>query len=314
MKTALHEFYEHAQINMPEEISHEIGHFNIFDVEKLVATYIEKPFMPYNRRDYYKISLIIGENTAEYADKIINIDKSALLFASPEIPYHWIPKNSQQSGYFCIFTSEFLNKSKSGVVLDQLPIFKPGGCPVFLLAESDLPEITALFQRMQKAVASDYRFKYDLLRTYVLELIHLGQSFQSDTSFYSNQTSSERICSLFVELLERQFPIDSMNTTLTLRSAADYAERLAVHVNHLNRVLKEKFNCTTTQLIQSRIVQEAKIMLRHSAWNVSEIAYSLGFEEIAHFSNFFKKATSLTPMAFRANPSIPIEEQGKSND
>jgi AraC-like DNA-binding protein len=32
---------------------------------------------------------------------------------------------------------------------------------------------------------------------------------------------------------------------------------------------------------------------------VSEIAYSLGFEEVAHFSNFFKKHTSLSPLHYR---------------
>ena len=74
---------------------------------------------------------------------------------------------------------------------------------------------------------------------------------------------------------------------------------LAVHVNHLNKVLKENTGKTTTELITSRVVQESKILLKQTDWNISEIAYSLGFEEVAHFSNFFKKQTSLTPLAFR---------------
>ncbi len=57
---------------------------------------------------------------------------------------------------------------------------------------------------------------------------------------------------------------------------------------------------TTTGLILERIVQEAKILLKHTDWNISEIAYSLGFEEPAHFNNLFKKHTSLTPKSFRA--------------
>jgi AraC-like DNA-binding protein len=39
--------------------------------------------------------------------------------------------------------------------------------------------------------------------------------------------------------------------------------------------------------------------LRQTDWNVSEIAYSLGFEEVAHFSNFFRKHTSTSPLGFR---------------
>jgi AraC family transcriptional activator of pobA len=85
-----------------------------------------------------------------------------------------------------------------------------------------------------------------------------------------------------------------------LRTPKDYADRLAIHVNHLNKVLKESTGSTTTKIISDRILQEAKIMLKNSDWTVSEISYSLGFEEVAHFSNFFKKRTAVTPLAFRA--------------
>jgi AraC-like DNA-binding protein len=73
-----------------------------------------------------------------------------------------------------------------------------------------------------------------------------------------------------------------------------------VHVNHLNKVLKEITGKTTTEIISSRIIQEAKILLKQTNWNISEIAYSLGFDDLANFSNFFKKQTSFTPMAFRS--------------
>lgn len=70
-------------------------------------------------------------------------------------------------------------------------------------------------------------------------------------------------------------------------------------MNHLNKVLKENTGKTTTELITSRLTSEAKILLKQTDWNISEIAFSLGFEELAHFSNFFKKQTSFTPLAFR---------------
>ena len=57
---------------------------------------------------------------------------------------------------------------------------------------------------------------------------------------------------------------------------------------------------TTTDVISSRIAQEAKILLKQTNWNISEIAYSLGFEEVAHFSNFFKKQSGISPLAFRS--------------
>jgi len=104
---------------------------------------------------------------------------------------------------------------------------------------------------------------------------------------------------LFIELLERQFPIENTTQILQLKTATDFADTLRVHVNHLNKVLKEITGKTTTEIIASRINQEAKILLKQTSWNVSEIAYSLGFEEVAHFSNFFKKHTKVSPLAFR---------------
>jgi AraC family transcriptional activator of pobA len=298
--TSVEEFYKEIASRIPDEISKEIGHFNVFKYEDVLARLKVKPVMPYNRRMYYKISLISGEYTLEYADKAMEIGNKTLLFATPKIPYHYVPKGENQSGYFCIFTDEFLIKNKSGMALDDLPIFKPGGFPVFQITEEDWKELHAIFIKMYRELSSDYVYKYDLLRNYVLELIHYGQKLQPATALYTAHTASARIASLFIELLERQFPIESPQQKLSLRTAADYASRLAVHVNHLNKVLKENTGKTTTEIISSRIIQEAKILLKQTDWNISQIADSLGFEEVAHFSNFFRKQTSLAPMTFRS--------------
>ncbi|GAB4054869.1 helix-turn-helix domain-containing protein [Spirosoma litoris] len=284
---------------LPDGIHKEIGHFNIFSIADLMAANKGKPFMPYNRRAYYKISLIRGRNRAEYADKVIDIEKNALLFATPKVPYHYVPQDTEQAGYFCVFTDEFLVQAKSGVVVDELPIFQSGGYPIFQLSDEETEEINFIFKKIYKELGSNYAYKYDLIRNYVLELIHYGQKLQPATALYPTHTASARVSSLFIELLERQFPVESPHQKLSLRTAKDYAERLAIHVNHLNKVLKENTGKTTTDIISSRIVQEAKILLRQTNWNISEIAYSLGFEEVAHFSNFFRKQTSLSPVAFR---------------
>jgi AraC-like DNA-binding protein len=84
-----------------------------------------------------------------------------------------------------------------------------------------------------------------------------------------------------------------------LRTPKDYADRLAVHVNHLNKVLKEVTGSTTGEIISKRVIQEAKILLKQTDWSVADVAYTLGFEDVAHFSNYFKKQTSLSPLAFR---------------
>jgi AraC-like DNA-binding protein len=189
--------------------------------------------------------------------------------------------------------------SKTGLVLEDLPIFKSGGYPIFEVTAEERAEIQPIFKKMIKEMSSNYAYKYDLIRNYIIELIHYGQKLQPTTALYPTHNAGSRVSSLFVELLERQFPIESTRQQLTLRTAKDYAERLAIHVNHLNKVLKEQTGKTTTDLISSRITQEAKILLKQTNWTISEIGYCLGFEEVAHFSNFFRKQTTVSPLSFR---------------
>jgi AraC-like DNA-binding protein len=295
----IEDFYQETSMLIPANINKEIGHFNVFRIDELIARMRDSKQMPYNRRAYYKISLIVGRNRAEYADKVIEVERHALLFATPRIPYHYVPQDEKQSGHFCIFTADFLLPSKSGVMLDELPLFRPGGYPIFELTKNDVKEVSAIFDKIHREISSNYAYKYDLIRNYVLELIHFGQKLQPATTLYTTHNASARVSSLFIELLERQFPIESPQQQLALRTAKEFADRLSVHVNHLNKVLKENTGKTTTELISGRVLQEAKILLKQTDWNVSEIAYSLGFEEVAHFSNFFKKQTTLAPIAFR---------------
>lgn len=286
---------------LDNQATEDIGHFNVFNIAEMYASCKAKPgiVMPYNRRTYYKISLINGKNRVEYADKTLETEQYAILFATPKIPYRYVPLNHEQSGHFCVFTQDFMTRSKVGLSIDKLPIFSSQSDFVYHINDEQYGEIEYLFNKMHREMGSDYAYKYDLLRTYVMELIHLGQKLSPLEADQASINASTRISALFIELLERQFPIESTSQVLQLKTPGDFADTLKVHVNHLNKVLKDTTGRTTTEIIAGRIFQEARILLRQTAWNISEIAYGLGFEEVAHFSNFFKKHEGRSPLAFR---------------
>ena len=72
-----------------------------------------------------------------------------------------------------------------------------------------------------------------------------------------------------------------------------------MHVNYLNRAVKEVTGKSTTTHITERIVNEAKALLQHTGWNIAEIAYALGFEYPTYFNNFFKRLTGTNPKSLR---------------
>jgi AraC-like DNA-binding protein len=291
----IEEFYKRKFDFIPDNLRNEIGHFNIFKLQPLVDGKAQP--VPYKRRDFFKIMLVMGNSKVHYADKVFEVQKQALSFSNPHIPYKWEHLDTIRSGVYCIFNQHFFHQYGN---LNQYSVFQPDGTHVFELTDDQVNQVNSLFQRMFDEINSDYIHKYDVLRTLVFELIHFAMKLQPTAKFDKQQlNASQRISSLFLELLERQFPIDENHQALSLRAASDFAKQLNVHVNHLNRAVKETTEKTTSQIIAERILQEAKILLKHSAWTVSEIAYALGFNEVTHFNNFFKKHAQLSPLKFR---------------
>ncbi|CAG5004980.1 HTH-type transcriptional activator RhaR [Dyadobacter sp. CECT 9275] len=293
---SLEDFYLQKFNWMPDNLKKEIGHFNVFKLEDCFRPGAEP--VQYSRRDFYKISLIRGRNIYHYADKSVEISGSTLIFFNPQVPYTWESVSDDKTGFFCIFREAFITE-KIRENLSELPMFAPGSKPSYVLSEEQDHHVSELFSKMIDEINSDYRYKYDLIRNYTMELIHYALKMQPSEALYQHTDANTRITSVFTELLERQFPIESPAQRFALRSANDFAQQLSVHVNHLNRAIRQTTGKTTTHHISERIISEAKALLKHTNWNISEISYSLGFEEPAHFNNFFKKQTSLTPSSFR---------------
>jgi len=234
-----------------------------------------------------------------YADRGIEIDGTILFFGNPHIPYSWETLSTSFHGYACVFTEEFLKVNDRSESLHESPLFKIGGTPIFTLSADQKLFIDSLFQKMIEEQDTEYVFKDDLLRNYINLIIHESMKMQPSENFFKHKNASSRITSLFLDLLERQFPIESKNEPLALKTPQDYAQSLSVHVNHLNRSVKEITGKPTTAHITERIIGEAKALLQHTDWSISDIGYSLGFEYPSYFNNYFKRLTGTIPKSLR---------------
>ncbi|MBF4516988.1 AraC family transcriptional regulator [Flavobacterium sp. ANB] len=293
---SLEEFYKQKFKDLSENFKKDIGQFNVFRIEDRIAEGVTSP--SYIRRDFYKIMLFQGKNVFHYADKSIEVSNNTLLFFNPRVPYTYDVLDPDTKGYFCVFKEEFFHESFR-INLNELPLFSTGTVPVFKLDPALNSEVESIFKKIFNTLNTDYIYKYELIKSYVSELIYLSIQLKPIEEVFQHPDASSRITTLFIELLERQFPIDSTLQRFELRSPKAIADRLSIHVNYLNRAVKKHSGRTTTEHVFERLIAEAKILLKHTNWNIAEISYVLGFEDQAHFNKFFKKNTKVNPSAFR---------------
>jgi len=259
--------------------------------------------LPHTRRDFYKISLVTkAEGILSYADKTFHIKDGILAFFNPMIPYSWKPLSSGHDGWSCLFTEDFINPTLKADSLATSPLFKLNGNHVLVPGKKSIQFLSGIFEQMYTEMQSTYSNKYDLLRSYVQIVLHEALKIEPLQKEQAYGNSATRISALFLELLERQFPIASPQHTLQLKNANEFASQLGIHTNHLNRALKEATGKTTSEYLAQRILKEAKALLLHSDWDIASIGYSLGFEHASNFNSFFKKHTGQTPNYFRRQP------------
>lgn len=247
------------------------------------------------RRDFYKMGLVTGDMTIDYGGHMLDITGTALFFVNPNVPHSVVRRINRTSGYACIFTESFL----SGRELQNSPLFRTGDNPIVPLDAEQTGFMTSLFEKMLAVYNGDYLYKADLIKNCIALIIHEALRIQPAQHGLPFRNGASRIAHLFSELLERQFPIERNDKPLRLRSPQDYASHLAVHVNYLNRSVRETTGKSTSTHIAARIIAEAKALLQHSDWSVAEIAYALGFEYPAYFNNYFKRLTGSTPNTYR---------------
>lgn len=96
---------------------------------------------------------------------------------------------------------------------------------------------------------------------------------------------------------------------LTLDQLANIA---CLEKTYFVKKFKKRFNKAPITYIREERVFKAIELLKHSDMSVTQIAYSVGFKNIHHFSSFFLKTVGERPQAFK-NKIIQINQPFKQN-
>ncbi len=83
------------------------------------------------------------------------------------------------------------------------------------------------------------------------------------------------------------------------RQLAFYADRTCLTERYLGTVVRQTSGITAKEWIDKAVITQAKVMLRHSNMQITEIADKLNFSTPSFFCKYFKRLTGCTPQKYR---------------
>jgi len=170
--------------------------------------------------------------------------------------------------------------------------------PQITLADNNVPVFVNLLNDIGEELKQDSPSDI-VLRAYLQLFLAKSSSIKIKAiDTHTGPVEKDEQMEQFRQLLDQQF--------LTLRKPNDYAQLLAMSPNNFSKRCSRYFNKTPSQLIQERIVLEAKKKLHLTRQSIKEIAYALNFEDEFYFSRFFKKVAKVSPQTFRSKTGISI--------
>ncbi|WP_196887735.1 helix-turn-helix domain-containing protein [Aureivirga sp. CE67] len=268
-----------------------IPEFFILKFEKIPSDTAFK-MLPY-QKDFYQVSLILNTNQEteiEIDSEKNNQLKNSLFFLSPDHIYSW-KRSENTTGFILYFKLDFLNFYQGDFKKD-FSFFDVADKNSFQLTSVSKESLKADFEKLYKEYYVENLYRYEILQSNLL-------SFLFKIKGLNELTIKEKQTSTLKEELVFKFENLLNNYYLKNKQTISYAEKLNVSPSYLNQVLKESKGKTAKELINEKIIHEAKKELKYSTFSISEIAYNLGFEEPTHFTRFFKKLVNMTPKEYK---------------
>lgn len=219
------------------------------------------------------------------------IDGPTLIFTSPGQVHASAPQ-SDLKGLLVSFTQEFFDGgSPSGSLLDFPFFYASDPPPLMELDPGEAAGFSRLFHEMQEEFEADLPDGGEILRACLRILFTRAARLHARRHPSAPGAAPDRLLRRFRLLVEQRFRESG--------TLAGYAALLGVTANHLGDVVQERTGQPAGDLIRRRRLLEAKRLLLHSELSISEIAYTLNFQDPAYFSRFFRRYAGSSPGEFR---------------
>ncbi len=279
-------------------------HFDIRRFEDNMPTVVNA--MPPFRHEFYAIAIkaegdgvVISGHHANFPDGATVFFNSPFQILSWDIAPNW-------SGYYLMLTKEFIAQSHHfNDLLSHFPFLKIEEAIPFEVEPGEVEQLLRIFHNVWQEYYGNNTNKFDLIEAWVIVLLnyvkrYYNKTIESEENDKIIRKADLKLMSRYQAMVESSFHEgNNIETFANLHSTSYYADKLNVHPNHLNSIVKRLTDQTASQIIYQHIILCAKELLAQTDDTIKEIAYKLYFDSPNNFSTFFKKHTELTPNSYR---------------
>lgn len=223
----------------------------------------------------------------------IEIRPNSILFL-PKDTVQRFDKNGNFDGKAILFTESFFCRTElDSKYLRSTILFNN----LFSVSQVQLSKSTNtirdLFQQIETELANEIdQFQSDILKNLLHNLLLISERESKQSGFKEIRKGPDfDYILLFKDILENQYK--------TQKQVSSFALKLGITEKRLNLATSRVFGKTPKQIIDERIMLEAKRLLAHTNESIKEIGFVLGFEEPTNFIKYFRKHQKATPVEFR---------------
>ena len=277
--------------------------FDIRDFKTNMATVHHQ--MPPFKHEFYAIAVkIVGKGKVSTGQFELDDTCATVFFNSPYQIIHWDIAPDWE-GYYVIFSEAFYRKNcHRQRLIEAFPYLLVDYAAPMDITQDEATTFTATFEEIAHEHELGLPDCEPIIQNYLEILLRkVDRLFKLQNEgkpmAYGQRDGDLALVSRFQALIETSFRPGQSYSSDSPHQVAYYADRLSLHPNHLNAVVKRITDNPASILIQKHVLALAKSRLSNATLSVKEVAYDLYYEYPNHFASFFKKQTGHTPSSYR---------------
>lgn len=251
---------------------------------------------PVHRVTYYDITFITeGSEEIAINDRSYPVAPGSAVCSIPGDVWTW-QQHTSMHGYVLVFEEEFLlSFFNDAHFLHKFAYLHPQRESAHIIIDKQIfGRVIQLLQLINEDILNHTEKDHHLLRAMLYEvLMLLNRSFTTVTvnANPSKNMVIDRYVHSFVQMVNEVYT--------SQRNVQEYADRLFITTNYLNKIVRQTLGVSSKQYIQNKVIQESKRLLTYTTLSVAEIAAKLNFETASYFIRFFHKNVGCTPRDYR---------------